>query len=150
MQPEAHTGGGRMAVEAQVESVLQSVPEAICSVDGAGRIVFVNAPAERLFGYSRDELIGRTIELVLPGWADIPTGPYRFPNNCESHLRQTTGHLELCGVRRDGSAFPAEVSFSATPSVGGLMVTGIVRDISCRKRVELERARLIARERAAH
>jgi PAS domain S-box-containing protein len=101
---------------------LDSAPDATLEVDAGGRIVLANAAAERLFGYAEGELIGQSIELLVPEAVQA---------------RQAMGAgLELTGRRKDGTQFPAEISLSATQTDAGQRVFAAVRDLTELKRAE--------------
>src|ERR1043166_6061961 len=119
-----------------LEEVVEQAPDGFIAVDGAGRIRLVNRQTESLFGYSRFELLGRELETLLPqrlrtvhrenrdGYA---SHPYRRPMG--------TG-MELMGLRKDGTEFPADISLSALESEAGPLYVAAVRDVSERKAAE--------------
>ncbi|HET9015281.1 MAG TPA: GAF domain-containing protein [Thermomicrobiaceae bacterium] len=130
-------------------ALLESAPDAIVIVDERASIVLVNSRTEQLFGYPREELIGQPLEILLP---ERFRGIHRAHRNgylAAPRTRPMGTGLELFGRRRDGSEFPTEISLSPLRTEHGLLVTGIVRDVTDRKRAEAERAQLLARERAA-
>lgn len=133
-----------MVGDATFEGLLESAPDAIVIVDTEGRIVIVNREAERLFGYSRQELIGQPVELLVPErLRDLHRG-HRQEYIERPATRPMGIGLELSARRRDGSEVPVEISLSPLETPGGLLVTSIVRDISERKALEQERQRLLA------
>jgi protein-histidine pros-kinase len=105
-------------------------------VDAAGKIVLINSQSEKLFGYSREELLGSRIERLIPA---------RF---AERHVQHTSGffhdprsrpmgaELDLYAVRKDGQEFPVEISLSPLQTEEGLLVTAAIRDITDRKRAD--------------
>jgi PAS domain S-box-containing protein len=109
-------------------SLLDAAPDAMLTINEAGRIVLVNAQAERLFGYRREELIGRPVELLVP-IADP---------RCRPHA---TG-LQMAGRRHDGSEFLTEISVSTMATDTGLLISATIRDARERIEVEAERVRL--------
>src|SRR5665213_669516 len=108
--------------------LLDAVPDAMLAVNEAGLIVLVNAQAERLFGYRREDLLGRPVELLVP-IADPKFRPY------------ATG-LQMAGRRQDGSEFPASVSVSTMTADTGLLISATIRDATEVGEVEAERIRV--------
>jgi PAS domain S-box-containing protein len=121
--------------QAFTQAVLESAPDAMMIVNAAGGIEDLNAEMEKLFGYSREELIGRDAEtLICDGSRDrdatASVGLFAEPrgrSGCAEH--------ELTGRRKDGVEFPVEVSLRAFEADGGL-ATAAIRDVTVRKRVE--------------
>lgn len=116
--------------------LLEAAPDAIVIVDRDGRIVLVNDEAERAFGYSRAELIGRPVEVLLPESLHDAHVHYRNSYLGAPRTRPMGAGLELNGRRKDGSEFPAEVSLSPLETADGLLVTSIIRDQSNRRQEE--------------
>ena len=118
-------------------------------VNDAGTIVLINAQTERLFGYPREELLGTTVEVLVPERYRGAHTKHRLTYFSGAHPRPMGRGLDLYGRRRDGSEFPVEISLSPLETAGGLLVASAIRDITERKAVEAERERLLE-ERAAH
>lgn len=118
--------------------LLEAAPYALVLVDEEGRIVLINVQTERLFGYARDELIGRTLESLLPEPFRDQHRQHRARYTADPYLRPMGEQLELYGLRRDGSQFPAEVSLSPLVCQDRLYISAALRDISQRKRREDE------------
>jgi two-component system, cell cycle sensor histidine kinase and response regulator CckA len=137
--------------EARFMGLLDAAPDAMVCVERDGRIVLVNAAAERLFGYRRDELIGLRIEVLVPDVART-----RHPGHRERYVADPLPRpmggagMELAGRRRNGSTFPAEISLSAVETDEGTLITAAVRDVTERLAVQAEQERLrtqVERER---
>jgi hypothetical protein len=130
--------------EAKFRGLLEAAPDAILGVDPAGRIVLVNAQAERLFGYARDELIGEFVEVLVP---ETRRGRHVMERNnyfADPHARSMGAGMQLAGRRKDGTEFPAEISLGPLETEDGLVVSAAVRDITDRLAARAERERLRA------
>jgi len=126
--------------------VLEAAPDALVIVNDAGDIVQLNAPAEEMFGYGRTELIGRSIETLVPERYRAAHADRRAAYHHELRRRPMGAGPELYGLRKDGTEFPVEISLSPLAAAGGTLVIAAIRDISARKRAEAERRHLM-RER---
>ncbi|MES2974422.1 MAG: PAS domain S-box protein [Pseudomonadota bacterium] len=134
---------GLADVEAKLGDLLESTPDAIVMVDASGCIVLVNSLAERLFGYARDELLGQTIEALLPHSFRGKHVAHRGGYFHQPHTRTMGAGLELYGLRKDGVQFPVEISLSPLNTEMGTLVMSAVRDISGRQRAEKKFAQLL-------
>src|SRR2546429_8156957 len=105
-------------------------------VNAEGKIVVVNSQTEILFGYSRQELIGQPVEILIPARLDPLHVKHRASFLAEPHVRPMGAGLQLFGKRRNGTEFPVEISLSPLRTPQGLFVTSAVRDITERKRAE--------------
>jgi PAS domain S-box-containing protein len=111
-------------------------------VDDGGRIVLVNAHVEKLFGYEREELIGKPIDMLLPGRSVAESGTDRKGFLTELRTRLMGGaERELFARRKDGSEFPIEVGLNSVQTPRGELVLATIVDISPRKRAEEEARR---------
>jgi PAS domain S-box-containing protein len=131
--------------------LVESVPDAMVLVSEEGRIQLVNAQAERLFGYERHELLGQSVEILVPERLRADHVGHRAGFLSRPRARSMGSGLDLVGRRRDGSEVPIEVSLSLPiPTPAGLMVSAAIRDASERRQSErrLRRAR-VAAERAS-
>lgn len=127
----------------QFEALLNAAPDAILLVDAAGRIVLVNGRTEELFGYSRDELVGRAVEALVPRRFRGRHVRHRADYAAQPRARPMGPDLELTGVRRDGSEVPVEISLSPLRQEDETLVITIVRDVSERRAAELRVRTLI-------
>ena len=124
------------ARERRWRNMIAAAPDAMLVVDQQGTILFVNEQTSTLFGYDEQEILGKSVDLLVPdrfrgthsgrrrGYVDDPV------------LRPMGAGLDLFGRRRDGSEFPAEVSLSPIGSGAELVVLAAIRDVSERKRAE--------------
>lgn len=124
------------------ERLLEESPNGWLLADREGRITFTNARASELFGYTRDELLGQTIELLIPERFRKVHVQHRAGYMQHPTMRPMGLGMELIAMRKDGSEFPVEISLSPMETPDGTFVTTIVRDITERVRLEDERNRL--------
>ncbi len=117
-------------------ALLQSASAAIVIIDSQGRITMVNARAENLFGYARDELIGQPLEMLLPErYREIHTR-HRAEFVAHPRIRPMGTNLHLVGRRKDGSEFPIEVGLSYIETENGLLAMSFILDVTERKIAE--------------
>jgi PAS domain S-box-containing protein len=119
-----------------LEGFLEAAPDAIVVIDRSGNIVIVNQLAERLFGYSRQELRGMRVEGLVPERLREQHTGYRRNYSREPHTRPMGEGRELSGRRKDGSEFSVEISLSPLKTEMGTLVISIIRDTTARKKVE--------------
>lgn len=135
--------------EERFRTFVESAPHAIVIHDGQGKIVLVNSEAEYVFGYSRQELIGQPFETLIPPhlWRKYVVEWQSYTRKLD--IRPKGARLELSGMSKDGSEFPAEISFRLIETTEGVLISSTITDISDRKRLE-EQKRLasILEERA--
>src|SRR5689334_19718062 len=131
----AHDQGAPELSGDKFRQILDTAPDAMVVVDQRGRIVFVNAQTEKMFGYARERLVGQQLELLIPE---------RFRHSHSGHVGRYFTHpgtrsmgsgLELFGRRADGSELAIEVSLSPVGSDAGFLVSAAIRDITDRKRL---------------
>lgn len=133
----ARTGARAHAQEhARFRELLEAAPDAIIEVDRQGLIILANRATEELFGYSRTELLGQPVELLVP--PELRAGHtehrQRFWGNARKRPMGTG--LQLEGQRKDGSKLPVEISLSPVHFEGGFNVSAIIRDVTERRRAE--------------
>ena len=116
-------------------SILEAIPDAVAAVNQQGVIIQVNSQTEALFGYTRDELIGQKVEILVPDRQRPQHHLHREHFHRQPKIRRMGSGLDLYGRRREGSEFPVEISLSPVATADGTMVLSVIRDISDRKRV---------------
>ena len=119
-------------------SILEAIPDALVAVNRQGVIIQVNSQTEAMFGYTRDELIGQSIEMLVPERQRPHHDQHRAQYHERPKIRRMGSGLDLYGRRRDGSEIPVEISLSPVTHEGGTIVLSAIRDISDRKRIEQE------------
>jgi PAS domain S-box-containing protein len=134
--------------QAYTRAVLESAPDAMVIVNADGEIQLANAATEKLFGYARDELMGRHAEMLIPGRHRDrhPGNPAAFFS--EPLVRTMDDGLELTGRRKDGIEFPIQISLSPFQAEEGL-ATAVIRDVTERKRINKDLRELNMRLEAA-
>jgi PAS domain S-box-containing protein len=116
--------------------VVESAPNAMVMINANGRIEMVNAQAERVFGYSREELLNQPVEMLVPKrfWQHHPD--LRDSYFADPRSRPLGAGRDLYGLRKDGSEFPVEIGLNPIETDEGTMVLSAIIDISARKRLE--------------
>jgi two-component system, sensor histidine kinase len=129
---------------ALARSVLDDAPDAMIIIDDFGTIWFANRQVSALFGYARDEIIGESIEKLMPERFRAEHIEHRGHFVSNIRVRRMGAGLDLIGKRRDGTEFPLEISLSPVEDVGRTLIAAAIRDVSERKHVEAEL--LVARD----
>jgi two-component system sensor kinase FixL len=122
--------------EARLQAILDTAVEGILTIDAHGLVEMCNPAAARMFGYTPEEVLGRNVSQLMPA-------PHRDEHDAYVARYRSTGEAraigfgrELAGLRKDGSTFPLEVALGEFESGGGHHFTGILRDLTERKRLE--------------
>lgn len=137
----------RRRLERRFEQAVEAAPNAMLMTDASGRIVLVNRETERLFGYARNELLGQSVEALVP--MRFVAGHPRLRSSYTEHpeARRMGAGRDLFGLRRDGSEIPIEIGLNPISTDDGVFVLAAIVDIS--ERIEADRhLRLRAEELA--
>ncbi|WP_242624651.1 hybrid sensor histidine kinase/response regulator [Krasilnikovia cinnamomea] len=140
----------RQRAETMFRGLLESAPDAIIGITHDDAITLLNVQAERLFGYSRAELLGRSVEVLMPERMRPEYARIRRAYFADPEPRTIGGDGDLTVVRKDGTEFPVEISLSALHTDQGIIVSAGVRDITERLRAQADRERLAAEHRLQH
>lgn len=129
-QPPARGEPDRFAYS----GLLDAMPDAIVLVDRAGRIAEFNVRARVMFGYARAEVVGQSVELLLPErYRDGHVGD-RAHYARSPHVRMMGGERDLVARHKDGHEFPVEISLAPYQSPDGALVVAAIRDAAGRRR----------------
>ena len=117
-------------------ALLETAPDAIVVVAQDGSILLANAQTEQLFGYTRAELVGRPVEVLIPRSAHLNHRGHRAGYFAKPSARPMGSGLSLQALRKDGTVFPVEISLSPVETPTGRLVSAAIRDITVRKAME--------------
>ena len=123
--------------EQRFRLVVEAAPNAMVMIDPAGKIVMVNTQAERVFGYSRAELVGQPVEMLVPERFRGHHPELRKTFFADPRPRPMGAGRDLYGLRKDGSEFPVEIGLNPIETDEGTMVLSAIVDITARKAAEL-------------
>lgn len=126
----------RHRLEERLSQVVESAPTGIVIANETGKIVFVNVQAERLFGYSREELIGQDVEVLVPERFRGKHPHHRDGFVAHPTARPMGAGRDLYGLRKDGREVPVEIGLSPIVTQEGILVLSSIIDITERKRLE--------------
>ena len=137
----------RKRAEEQFRLAIEAAPNGMLLVDEGGLIVLVNAQIEYVFGYTREELVGRSVDELVPPRLRHGHEGKRSSYFAEPRARPLGAGRELFGLRKDGREVPVEIALSPLQTAGGLKVLASIVDITARKQAaELLRASLTETE----
>lgn len=127
----------------QLESLLDASPDAMVIVDQNGIIVYVNLQAQYLFLYSREELLGESVDVLLPEQFQLAHAAHRS-NYAENPRNRPMGaSMNLKAQRKDGSEFPVEISLNPVPTEDGMWVSSTIRDVTNQRETEASLAGIL-------
>jgi PAS domain S-box-containing protein len=123
----------RKKAETRFRALLESAPDAMVIVNREGLIEIANLQTERLFGYARSELIGHTVDVLVPHNLRKAHGGHRREFFGAPKQRAMGAGLDLMAMRKDGTEFPVEISLSPLEGPDGISVTAAIRDTTERR-----------------
>lgn len=123
----------------EYDAFLENAPFAVVISDGEGIIKMVNAVAERMFGYKSSELVGKTVEFLMPEGFRESHVKRRISYNANPKTRMMGGGLDLIGRKKNGEEFPIEIGLSYSHNSDGIEVISCITDITKRKHIEQDR-----------
>lgn len=124
--------------EEKFRSLLESAPDATVIVNVKGEIQMINKQTEEVFQYSKEELIGKAVEILIPMDIRSKHVSHRADFSHSPRRREMGEGIELKAVKKDGTLFPVEISLSPINTEDGMLISAAVRDITARKALEKE------------
>jgi PAS domain S-box-containing protein len=123
---------------------LEAAPTGMLMLDQTGRIVLVNAQIEILFGYPRAELLGQTIEMLMPERFRVRHPAHRAQFFAAPRMRAVGARMDLFGLRKDGSEIPVEIGLNPLQTADGVLVISSIVDLSRQREVDRIRSEFIS------
>jgi PAS domain S-box-containing protein len=135
----------RAQTKEQFRLAIEAAPNGMIMVNESGTIVLVNTQTEKLFGYTRQELLGQKIEILVPDRLKNQHPSHRRDFLAEPRMRPMGAGRELFGLRKDGTEIPVEIGLNPITTVEGRFVLSSVVDVTERRKAEVEREELLRR-----
>ena len=136
----------RRAADERFQLAVEASPSGLIMIDSGGAIVLVNAETERMFGYRREELIGRSVDMLVSEQSRGYHAGHRARFVSSPEARRMGEGRDLFGVRKDGTEFPVEIGLNPIKTQTGPLILSVIVDISERKRAESEIRKYAERE----
>jgi PAS domain S-box-containing protein len=133
---QQETARAEMIAERKFRELIENAPDAILQVDAAGIILLANHTATTFFCYSVSELMGMSVDLLVPNAHRGGHAGHRGAYASAGLTRPMGLGLDLFALRKDGTQFPVEISLSSVQTAGGVNVTAVIRDVTDRKLIE--------------
>jgi PAS domain S-box-containing protein len=124
---------GERSTDQRLRAAVESSPSGLLMIDTEGRIVLVNREVERLFGYPREELLGKSVEMLVPSQVRGGHSSFRTTFLRDPKVRAMGAGRELYGLRKDGATVPVEIGLTPVVTPEGMFVLSSIVDISARK-----------------
>ncbi len=124
--------------ERRFRELIEHAPDAILQIDTTGKIIVANMTAESMFGYTRDELLGSSVDLLVPEASRAAHPGHRKAFAAAGVTRPMGQGLDLRARRKDGTEVPVEISLSPVKTNQGIYTTAAIRDVTERKRIEAQ------------
>jgi PAS domain S-box-containing protein len=125
-----------MKEEHWLVEVVDAMPDGVVIVDASGEMVLVNREMERLLGYDREEMLGNSVEMLLPIEIHDAHVAHRHGFRANPHRRSMGAGLDLSAQRKDGSVFPVEISLAPAQVAGEPVVIATVRDVTANRHAD--------------
>ena len=136
IQRQIAFASGLFQGDVTIRTLLESLAEGVVIIDNSGTILLVNSRAEQMFGYPKEELVGKPHAVLIPERFRKVHEEHEADYFAEPRIRPMGQLLDLAGRRRDGSEFPVEISLGFIETINGVLVLALVSDITLRKQFE--------------